>query len=393
LFKKFKSVQESFSLLTEKVREMISGIKIIQTFQQEELESKNFDKLSQEYLTKNISLIKIWGTMFPLIFLFAEIGMAIILWVGGQQVILNELTTGELVAFFSYMGIIIWPMMAVGMVTNVYQRGNASYKRVLELLEEKPDIYDASRAEQYTLRGNIKLENICFSYGEQDVLDNINLEIKEGQYIGICGKIGSGKSIIARLILRIIKPQRGRILYDSIDYRKIKISAVRDSIGYIPQDSFLFSDTIENNVRFGKPDATLEEIEEACRIASIHKNIMELKYQYKTVVGEKGVTLSGGQKQRLCIARAIIRKPRILILDDALSSVDTNTEKEIIRNLEHYSKGITAIVISHRISSFIKADNIFVLDKGRIESSGTHRELIKKSDIYKSIYQIQKLEE
>jgi len=393
LFKKFKSVQESFSLLTEKVREMISGIKIIQTFQQEELESKNFDKLSQEYLTKNISLIKIWGTMFPLIFLFAEIGMAIILWVGGQQVILNELTTGELVAFFSYMGIIIWPMMAVGMVTNVYQRGNASYKRVLELLEEKPDIYDASRAEQYTLRGNIKLENICFSYGEQDVLDNINLEIKEGQYIGICGKIGSGKSIIARLILRIIKPQRGRILYDSIDYRKIKISAVRDSIGYIPQDSFLFSDTIENNVRFGKPDATLEEIEEACMIASIHKNIMELKYQYKTVVGEKGVTLSGGQKQRLCIARAIIRKPRILILDDALSSVDTNTEKEIIRNLEHYSKGITAIVISHRISSFIKADNIFVLDKGRIESSGTHRELIKKSDIYKSIYQIQKLEE
>jgi len=393
LFKKFKSVQESFSLLTEKVREMISGIKIIQTFQQEELESKNFDKLSQEYLTKNISLIKIWGTMFPLIFLFAEIGMAIILWVGGQQVILNDLTTGELVAFFSYMGIIIWPMMAVGMVTNVYQRGNASYKRVLELLEEKPDIYDASRAEQYTLRGNIKLENICFSYGEQDVLDDINLEIKEGQYIGICGKIGSGKSIIARLILRIIKPQRGRILYDSIDYRKIKISAVRDSIGYIPQDSFLFSDTIENNVRFGKPDATLDEIEEACRIASIHKNIMELKYQYKTVVGEKGVTLSGGQKQRLCIARAIIRKPRILILDDALSSVDTNTEKEIIRNLEHYSKGITAIVISHRISSFIKADNIFVLDKGRIESSGTHRELIKKSDIYKSIYQIQKLEE
>ena len=393
LFKKFKSVQESFSLLTEKVREMISGIKIIQTFQQEELESKNFDKLSQEYLTKNISLIKIWGTMFPLIFLFAEIGMAIILWVGGQQVILNELTTGELVAFFSYMGIIIWPMMAVGMVTNVYQRGNASYKRVLELLEEKPDIYDASRAEQYTLRGNIKLENICFSYGEQDVLDDINLEIKEGQYIGICGKIGSGKSIIARLILRIIKPQRGRILYDSIDYRKIKISAVRDSIGYIPQDSFLFSDTIENNVRFGKPDATLEEIEEACMIASIHKNIMELKYQYKTVVGEKGVTLSGGQKQRLCIARAIIRKPRILILDDALSSVDTNTEKEIIRNLEHYSRGITTIVISHRISSFLKADNIFVLDKGRIESSGTHRELIKKSDIYKSIYQIQKLEE
>ncbi|HCL90105.1 MAG TPA: hypothetical protein DHW70_02080 [Candidatus Atribacteria bacterium] len=219
------------------------------------------------------------------------------------------------------------------------------------------------------------------------------MDIKEGQYIGICGGIGSGKSIIARLILRIIEPQKGRIFYDSIDYKKIKISAVRDSIGYIPQDSFLFSDTIEDNVRFGKPDATLEEIIEACKVASIHKNIMELKYQYKTVVGEKGVTLSGGQKQRLCIARAIIRRPQILILDDALSSVDTNTEKEILRNLGIYSKGITTIVISHRISSFIKADNIFVLDRGRIESSGTHRELIKKSEIYKSIYKIQKLEE
>lgn len=393
LFRKFKSVQESFSLLTEKVREMISGIKIIQAFQQEEPESKNFDKLSQEYLGKNISLIKIWGTMFPLIFLFAEIGMAIILWVGGQQVILNELTTGELVAFFSYMGIIVWPMMAVGMVTNVYQRGNASYKRILELLEEKPDIYDAPRAEYHPLEGSIKLENIYFSYGDQTILDNINIDIKQGQYIGICGRIGSGKSIIARLILRIIEPRKGRIFYDSIDYKKIKIAAVRDSIGHVPQDSFLFSDTIEGNVRFAKPDATLEEIIEACKVASLHKNIMELKDQYKTLVGEKGVTLSGGQKQRLCIARAIIRRPQILILDDALSSVDTNTEKEIIRNLGSYSKYITTIVISHRISSFIKADNIFVLDKGRIESSGTHRELIKKSEIYKSIYKIQKLEE
>lgn len=393
LFRKFKSVQESFSLLTEKVREMISGIKIIQAFQQEEPESKNFDKLSREYLGKNISLIKIWGTMFPLIFLFAEIGMAIILWVGGQQVILNELTTGELVAFFSYMGIIVWPMMAVGMVTNVYQRGNASYKRILELLEEKPDIYDAPRAEYHPLGGSIKLENIYFSYGEQTILDNINIDIKQGQYIGICGRIGSGKSIIARLILRIIEPRKGRIFYDSIDYKKIKIAAVRDSIGHVPQDSFLFSDTIEGNVRFAKPDATLEEIIEACKVASLHKNIMELKDQYKTLVGEKGVTLSGGQKQRLCIARAIIRRPQILILDDALSSVDTNTEKEIIRNLGSYSKDITTIVISHRISSFIKADNIFVLDKGRIESSGTHRELIKKSEIYKSIYKIQKLEE
>ena len=393
LFKKFKSVQEAFSTMTEKVQEMISGIKIIQAFQQEEYEAKNFDRLSRDYRDKNISLTRIWGTMFPLIFLFAEIGMAIVLLIGGQLVILNELTIGELVAFFIYLGIIVWPMMAVGLVTNVFQRGNVSYKRINKFLEEKPEISDIPEAEYRILRGDIQLEKVCFSYGEQMILDNINIEIKQGQYIGICGKIGSGKSIIARLILRIIEPQSGKMLYDSINYEKIKISAVRDNIGYVPQDSFLFSDTIENNVRFGKPNATQEEITEACRVASVHKNIMELKDKYKTVVGEKGVTLSGGQKQRLCVARAIIRKPQILILDDALSAVDTNTEKKMLKNLKNYSQGVTTIVISHRISSFINADKIFVLDNGMVESSGIHRELLKKSEIYKGIYEIQKLEE
>jgi len=393
LFDKFKSVQKSFSIMTEKVREMISGIKIIQSFQQEEEESRNFDKLSENYMNKNISLIKIWGTMFPLIFLFAEIGMAIILWVGGQEVILNELTTGKLVAFFAYLGIITWPMMAVGMVTNVFQRGSASLKRVNEYLEEKPEIVDTTGALYKEIKGDIKLENIVFSYNEQIVLDNLSMCIKSGQYIGVCGRIGSGKSTIAKLILRVVQPQEGDIFYDSGDYKKIKIAAIRDSIGYVPQDSFLFSETIEENIRFGKPEATQDEIIKVCKIASVHKNIMELKDQYKTIIGEKGVTLSGGQKQRICIARAIIRGPRILILDDALSAVDTNTEKEIIHNLIHYVRGITTIIISHRISSFINADNIYVLDKGKVESQGTHKELIKKSKVYKSIYEIQKLEE
>jgi ATP-binding cassette subfamily B protein len=331
--------------------------------------------------------------MFPLIFILAQIEMAIILLVGGQQVILNELTTGELVAFFSYLGIIIWPMTAIGMVTNIFQRGNASYQRINEFLRERSDIQDIPKAEYRNLQGDIKFEKINFSYNGQMVLDNINIHIKKGQYVGICGKIGSGKSTVARLILRVIEPQSGKIIYDSIDYRKIKIAAVRESIGYVPQDSFLFSETIEENVRFGQPDTTYEEIIEACKIASIHQNIMELKDQYKTIVGEKGVTLSGGQKQRLCLARAIIRKPKVIILDDALSAVDTDTERKIIKNLRNYSRGITTIVISHRISSFINADNIFVLDQGRVENSGTHRELIKKSDMYKGIYKIQKLEE
>jgi ATP-binding cassette subfamily B protein len=313
--------------------------------------------------------------------------------VGGQQVILNELTTGELVAFFSYLGIIVWPMTAIGMVTNIFQRGNASYQRINEFLREKSDIQDIPKAEYRNLQGDIKFEKVNFSYEGQMVLDNINIHIKKEQYVGICGKIGSGKSTVARLILRVIEPQSGEIIYDSINYKEIKVSAIRESIGYVPQDSFLFSETIEENVRFGQPDTTEEEIIEACKIASIHQNIMELKDQYKTLVGEKGVTLSGGQKQRLCLARAIIRKPKVIILDDALSAVDTDTERKIIKNLKNYSRGITTIIISHRISSFINADNIFVLDQGRVENSGTHRELIKKSDVYKGIYKIQKLEE
>jgi len=393
LFNKFREVQESFSKMTEKVRELISGIKIIQAFQQEEEERINFNDLSRKYLEKNISLIKLWGIMFPLIFLFAEIGMAIILWIGGQQVILNELTTGELVAFFTYLGIIVWPMMAVGIVTNVFQRGNASLERINALFMKKSEINDAPDAIYRKIKGDIQLKNIYFSFGDRMILNNINIHIKLGQYIGICGKIGSGKSIIAKLIIRVFQPQRGKIFFDGMDYKKIKVAAIRDSIGYVPQDSFLFSNTIEENIRFGNNDVSFEEIIKACKTAAIHEDIMLLKDKYKTIVGERGVTLSGGQKQRMCIARAIIRKPNILILDDALSAVDTNTEKKIIKNLFGYIKEITTVVISHRITSFLKADNIYVVDKGKIESTGTHHELIKKSKVYNNIYQIQKLED
>lgn len=392
LFSRFKAVQEGFSAMSDKAQEMFSGIKIIQAFQQEEAESKNFDRISNDYLNKNITLIKIWGTMFPMIFLLSQVGIAIILFVGGQQVILNELSPGELVAFMSYIGIIVWPMMAVGFVTNIFQRGIASFKRINKFLEEQPDIKDAKSAIYSKINGDIELNNLSFSYGKTSVLDNINLKINKGQYTGLCGKIGSGKSTIIDLIMRVVEPQKGEILFDGKNYKDLKIAGIRNSIGYVPQDSFLFSATIEENIRFGKPEASNEEIREMCRIASVHKNIMELKDNYNTLVGEKGVALSGGQKQRICIARAIIRNPEILILDDALSAVDTNTEKEILTNLKSFSKGITAIVISHRISSFINADIIYVLDKGKIENKGTHKVLVKKSEIYKHIYEIQKLE-
>ena len=392
LHRKFKAVQEGFSAMSDKAQEMFSGIKIIQAFQQESSESRNFNRISRDYVDKNISLIKIWGTMFPMIHLLSQVGIAIILLVGGQQVVLNELSPGELVAFISYIGIIVWPMMAVGFVTNIFQRGSASYKRIYGFLEEQADIVDSEDAQYSIVNGDIEFRNTNFSYGNTIVFKDLDLSIKKNTYTGICGRIGSGKSTLIKLIMRIIEPQSGDILFDRKDFRTLKISGIRDSIGYVPQDSFLFSDTIEENIRFGRPDATDEEIREVCRIAAVHDNIMELKANYKTLVGEKGLSLSGGQKQRICIARAVIRKPKILILDDALSAVDTNTEKEIIGNIKHYSEGITTIVISHRISSFMLADNIYVLDEGGVESSGTHQELIERSEIYRHIYEIQKLE-
>ncbi len=392
LYKKFRSVQEGFSSMSDKAQEMFSGIKIIQAFQQEDEEVENFNRISKDYVEKNISLIKIWGTMFPMIHLLSQIGIAIILFVGGQQVVLNELSPGELVAFISYIGIIVWPMMAVGFVTNIFQRGVASYKRIYEFLEERPEIKESAQAEYKIAQGDIEIKNLNFSYGTVKIFNNLNMHIKRGDYTGICGRIGSGKTTIINMILRLIEPQEGEILFDQNSYKKLKISGIRDSIGFVPQDSFLFSDTIDENIRFGRPDATDDEIRDVCRLAAVHDNIMELKDGYKTLVGEKGLSLSGGQKQRICIARAVIRKPKILILDDALSAVDTNTEKEIIKNIKEYAQGITAIVISHRISSFIGADRIYVIDNGVVENYGTHEELIEKSNVYKHIYEIQKLE-
>lgn len=392
-FKIFKDVQESFSKLTDKVQELISGIKIVQAFRQEDDERERFNETSKEYVKKNIDLIKLWGTMFPLIFFFSDLGAALVLYFGGQFAILGEITPGEFVAFFVYLGIITWPMMAVGWASNIFQRGNASYKRVYEFLKEDAKIKDSSEAKERELEGGIELKNVSFSYGEKRVFGDLSMSIGKGEYIGIIGRIGTGKSTIAKLLLRIVEPSAGEILFDGCDYRKIKIDSIRDSIGYVPQDSFLFSMSIIDNIKFGKRDATDEDVQRVVKASAFEKDLIDFKQGLETIVGEKGVTLSGGQKQRLCIARALIRKPKILILDDALSAVDTNTEKEILSNLAEFSKGITAIVISHRISSFINADKIYVIGEERVESSGTHAELIINSPLYREFYRIQRLEE
>ncbi|MEO0288161.1 MAG: ABC transporter ATP-binding protein [candidate division WOR-3 bacterium] len=393
-FKYFKKVQESFSNMTDKVQELISGIKIVQSFNQQEEEVKRFNVISKDYVDKNIVLIKIWGIMFPLIFFFSDLGAAIVLFFGGQQTMLGEISTGEFIAFFVYLGIITWPMMAVGFASNIFQRGNASFKRVYEFLKEEPKIKNREGAKDILLEGDIEFKDVSFYYDENNyVLDKISLRINRGEYIGIIGKIGTGKTTLIKLILRILIEKEGKIFFDGIDANDIKIESIRDSIGYVPQDSFLFSMTIKENIKFANRDADDRLIDEVIKISAFDKDLKDFKEGLDTLVGEKGVTLSGGQKQRLCIARALVRKPRILILDDALSAVDTNTEKEILKNLYTYSKNITTIVISHRISSFINADKIFVLKDGKIESSGKHDELILESPVYREFYRIQKLEE
>jgi len=393
MFRYFKDVQESFSQLTDKVQELLSGIKVVQAFRQEDKERERFNVTSKDYVKKNIDLIMLWGTMFPLIFLFADLGAAIVLYMGGQYAILGSITPGEFVAFFVYLGIITWPMMAVGWASNIFQRGNASYKRVYEFLKEEAKIVDGKDAKKMELHGNIELKDVSFQYQDKTVLKGLSMNIKQGEYVGIIGRIGTGKSTIAKLILRILEPQSGEILFDGVNYKKIKIDSVRDSIGYVPQDSFLFSMSIMDNIKFGRRDASDEEVQDVVKASAFYKDLVDFKHGLDTIVGEKGVTLSGGQKQRLCIARALIRKPKILILDDALSAVDTNTEKEILHNLIDFSKGITTIVISHRISSFMNADSIYVLGDEKVESCGKHSELIVSSPLYREFYRIQRLEE
>ncbi len=393
-FKYFKKVQESFSNMTDKVQELMGGIKIIQAYNQQSKEVDRFDSISEDYVQKNIILIKIWGIMFPLIFFFSDLGAAIVLGIGGQQAIVSEISTGEFIAFFVYLGIITWPMMAVGFASNIFQRGNASFKRIYEFLREEPKIKNKSDALYYPIEGNIEFKNVSFWYdGNNRVLDDISFKIEKGQYVGFVGRIGSGKTTLLKLILRIIVEQEGFIYFDGKNANDIMIEGIRDNIGYVPQDSFLFSMSIRENLKFAKKDVEDKIVEEVIHLSAFYKDLSEFKDGLDTIVGERGVTLSGGQKQRLCIARALIKKPKILILDDALSAVDTNTEKEILNNLKEYSKNITTIVVSHRISSFINADNIFVLKDGIIENSGKHEELILKSSVYREFYRIQKLEE
>ena len=393
---RFEAVQASFSRLTERVRESLAGIRVVKAFVQEEREKKRLAQIGEEYVGKNLHLIKVWGMFFPLIMLLANLGTVIVLWLGGREAIKGAITPGDFVAFMTYLGILTWPMMALGWVINLIQRGSASLGRINKLLNTQAEIVDLpSIRPAPKLEGRIEFRNVTFSYKEElpPALKGISFEVKPGEFMALVGRIGTGKTTLCNLIPRLFNPSSGRLLLDGREVQSIPLEDLRRNIGYVPQDTFLFSTTIRENIAFGAPEASEEEIVRAARIAQIDEDLRSFPMGMDTVIGEKGVTLSGGQKQRIAIARAILLNPQIIILDDALSSVDAETEERIWEEFGETLEGKTRIIVSHRLSSIKGADKIVVLHDGQVEEMGDHASLLSIGGIYAEMYRRQQIEE
>jgi len=387
---RFGKVQAAFSSITEKVRELISGIRVIKNFVQEKGAAKDFKKDNQLYLDKAVSLIRYSAAFDPFLMFFANLAVALILYLGGVRVIFGTITLGDFVAFTGYLNILIWPMIALGWVINLLQRGRASMKRILNLLESQSTMADKGKR-QLTIKGKIETRNLTFSYNGTPVLKNINVKFAPHRFTAIVGKTGSGKTTLIDLIMRFY-PSSG-IFIDGIPIEEIPLKKLRSAIGYIPQETFLFSDTIKNNIAFGKFDVEDDNIIKAAKMAQIYDEIMEIPGKFDARLGEKGINLSGGQKQRISIARALIIQPEIVIFDDSLSSVDSNTEKAIMENIREFLEKRTSIIISHRLGAIQDADEIIVFQNGEIVEKGKHQALIKKGGIYNEMYMLQMIKE
>ncbi|MFQ5795786.1 MAG: ABC transporter ATP-binding protein [Candidatus Bipolaricaulia bacterium] len=394
IHRRFEAIQETFARLTEQVRENLAGIRIIKTFVQERGAEQEFGQVNEAFVRKNMSLVRVWGAFDPLIALLAGSSTVIILWLGGRAVITGGISLGDFVAFITYLGLLAWPMMALGWVVNLVQRGTASMNRITRILEVVPTVREVERPRRFPEQYGIEFTRLSFTYPDRTpALQEIDLEVGAGTVLGVVGLTGSGKSTIAHLILRVFDPPEGSVWIGGVDVTVLRLDELRRRVGIVPQDPFLFSTTIRENIAFGQPQASEAEIITAAKLAGIYDEIMAFPDGFDTQVGERGVTLSGGQKQRVAIARALLRDPEILILDDPLSAVDAEKERLILENLRAVLRARTSIVIAHRVSAVQNADQIVVLDQGRIIERGTHRELIAYGGLYNRFYQLQKAEE
>lgn len=395
LHSRFRGAQEAFSDMNNKVQESLQGIKVIKTFGQEKEDTLEFEELTENIVCKNREVYKVDSLFDPALSLIIGISYVISIIVGGYLIIDAEITVGEFVTFISYIGMLIWPMFAIGRLFNIIERGSASYERIEILLNEKSSILEKDDAIQTKADGEIKFSVDSFIYpnDKEASLEGIHFTIPKGKTLGIVGKTGSGKSSIIKLLLRDYDNYNGEISIGGHDIRDYTLDSLMSSIGYVPQDNFLFSTTIRDNIRFSDPTIPQEEVEKAAKIADIHGDIVGMVKGYDTETGERGVSLSGGQKQRVAIARAVIKNPELMILDDSLSAVDAKTEEEILSGLRSLRDDQTTIIIAHRLSSLMHADEIIVLDDGKVAERGTHAELLKNDGWYKEMYNKQQLEE
>jgi ATP-binding cassette, subfamily B, multidrug efflux pump len=422
IHERFERIQQQLSDLSAVTQEALAGVRVIRAYSQEAAELERFRRANQEYVDRNRTLIALQGVFYPSMGVFMGVSELIVLWLGARDVIAGRMTVGDLVAFSAYLAMLSWPMIAFGWVTNLLQRGRASWKRMLEVMDAPPAIADTAETRHGVtpsqLSGAIELRNLVFQYGADRVLDDVSVKIPAGHTVALVGRTGSGKSTLLSLLARLHDPPQGTVFLDGFDIRQLPLATVRGAIGFVPQEPFLFSDTVAENVAFGgtglprrssksedsrakaggagrdgSTASMREGVKEVAAIARLDKDVADFPDGYATRVGERGITLSGGQKQRTAIARALYVDPRILILDDALSAVDTHTEEEILRGLRQFMRERTSLIVSHRISTVRDADLILVLDQGRIVERGTHEQLVAHGGLYSELHRQQLLEE
>jgi ATP-binding cassette subfamily B multidrug efflux pump len=398
IHKRFERIQAQLSDLSAVTQEALAGVRVVRAYRQENAELARFRESNEEYVERNKALIHLQGAFYPSMGLFMGLGGLLVLWLGSREVVAGRMTVGELVALNGYLMMLSWPMIAFGWVTNMLQRGMASWKRMLEVLDLPPAITDAEATQAISsigaITGEVELRHLTMRFGDQLVLDDVSAVLPAGKTTAIVGATGSGKSTLLSLIPRLHQPPPSTVFIDGVDVRHIPLSVLRGAVGFVPQEAFLFSDSLAENISFGaRADVSRGAIEHVAQVARLDKDVADFPKGYDTMVGERGITLSGGQKQRTAIARALAVDPKVLILDDALSAVDTYTEEEILGRLREVMRQRTSIIVSHRISTVRDADQILVLDAGRIVERGTHDELVRADGLYAELYRKQLLEE